>query len=77
MYITCVFCADTDAGNNDQVHVSVTDGSETVTQSLTVSVTDVDEANNEVPTIDSQNGIFTLNGGDSSNIKFTLSNNDT
>ncbi|MGF1675362.1 MAG: cadherin domain-containing protein, partial [Rivularia sp. (in: cyanobacteria)] len=44
--------ADTDADNNYQVQVSVTDGSEIVTQDLTVSVTDVDEANNEAPTID-------------------------
>ncbi len=44
--------ADADTDNNYQVQVSVTDGSETVTQDLTVSVTDVDEANNEAPTID-------------------------
>ena len=46
--------ADADGNNNYQVFVEVSDGSETVTQDLKVSVTDVDEA----PTVD--DAIFTV-----------------
>ncbi|MEM9925941.1 MAG: cadherin domain-containing protein, partial [Cyanobacteria bacterium P01_D01_bin.50] len=64
--------ADADADNNYQVQVSVTDGSETVTQDLTVSVSNVDEANNEVPTID--DAIFTVDENSASGTQVGIIN---
>ena len=64
--------ADADADNNYQVQVSVTDGSEIVTQDLTVSVTDVDEANNEAPTID--DAIFTVDENSASGTQIGIIN---
>ena len=44
--------ADDNADNNYQVQVSVSDSRETVTQDLTISVTDVDEVEPQPPTIE-------------------------
>ncbi|MDJ0697010.1 cadherin domain-containing protein [Mastigocoleus sp. MO_188.B34] len=45
------------------------------TANITINLTDVPPA--EFDTIQSQNGLFALNGGDPTNIKFTLANNNT
>ena len=45
------------------------------TANITVNLNDVPPA--QFDTVQSQNGFFTLNGGDPTNIKFTLANNDT
>ena len=49
-------------------------GSLSDTANITVNLNDVPPAQFDT---ESNNGIFTLNGGDSTNIKFTLANNDT
>ncbi|MEM6404442.1 MAG: cadherin repeat domain-containing protein, partial [Cyanobacteria bacterium P01_D01_bin.116] len=67
---------DDDTDNSYQIQVAVSDGSETVFQDLTVNVSnDISPA--VFDTVQSQNGIFALNGEDSTNIRFTLVNNDT
>ncbi|MEM7580722.1 MAG: cadherin domain-containing protein, partial [Cyanobacteria bacterium P01_A01_bin.80] len=50
-------------------------GSLTNTANITVNLNDVAPA--VFDTVQSQNGFFTLNGGDPTNIKFTLANNNT
>ncbi|MEO0687366.1 MAG: cadherin domain-containing protein, partial [Cyanobacteria bacterium J06649_11] len=57
-----------------EVTATDTDGSKD-TASVTVNLNDIDTA--EFDTSASDNGFFTLNGGDSTNIKFTLADNDT
>jgi len=57
------------------LEVTATDaGNLTDTANITVNLNDVPPAQFDT---DSNNGIFTLNGGDPTNIKFTLANNDT
>ncbi|AFY58654.1 V8-like Glu-specific endopeptidase [Rivularia sp. PCC 7116] len=57
------------------LEVTATDaGDLTDTANITVNLNDVAPAQFET---ESNNGIFTLNGGDSTNVKFTLSNNNT
>jgi hypothetical protein len=57
------------------LEVTATDlGSLTNTADITVNLNDVSPA---VFDTESNNGIFTLNGGDSTNVKFTLANNNT
>ena len=65
-----------DGGENAPSYdVVVSDGSLTDSGSATVNFTNVPPA--QFDTVQSQNGFFTLNGGDSTNVKFTLANNDT
>ncbi|KST63570.1 cadherin domain-containing protein [Mastigocoleus testarum] len=57
------------------LEVTATDtGSLSDTANVTVNLNDVPPAQFDT---ESNNGIFTLNGGDPTNIKFTLTNNDT
>ena len=57
-----------------EVTATDTDGS-SGTASVTVNLNDIDAA--EFDTSASDNGFFTLDGGDSANLKFSLANNDT
>ena len=58
------------------LEVTATDpGNSSAAANITVNL--ADKPSTQIDTNQSQNGIFTLNGGDSTNVKFTLSNNDT
>ena len=58
------------------LEVTATDaGDLSDTANITVKLNDVPPA--QFDTVQSQNGFFTLNGGDPTNIKFTLANNNT